>query len=52
VNMQAVKRMVIGVGDQSNTLQPGGAGTMFIDDIRLYLPTPEPEQEPDEGGDG
>jgi regulation of enolase protein 1 (concanavalin A-like superfamily) len=52
VNMQAIKRLAIGIGDQANTLQPGGAGTMFIDDIRLYLPTPEPEQEPDEGGDG
>jgi len=46
VNIQAIKRLAIGIGDQSNMLQPGGAGTMFIDDIRLYLPTPEPEPEP------
>jgi len=51
VNMQAIKKMAIGVGDRANT-QPGGAGNLYIDDIGLYLPTPEPEQEPDEGGDG
>jgi len=37
VNLQAVKKMIIGVGDRTNT-QPGGSGTLYIDDIRLYLP--------------
>jgi regulation of enolase protein 1 (concanavalin A-like superfamily) len=37
VNMQAIKKMTIGVGDRSNT-QPGGAGDLYIDDIKLYLP--------------
>jgi len=39
VNMQAIKSMAIGVGDKANT-QPGGAGTLHIDDIRLYRPSP------------
>jgi hypothetical protein len=39
VNMQAIKKMAIGVGDRANT-QPGGAGDLYIDDIRLYLPQP------------
>jgi len=37
VNLQAIKRMSIGVGDRANT-QPGGAGDLYIDDIRLYRP--------------
>ncbi len=37
VNPQAIKKMTIGVGDRANT-QPGGAGDLYIDDIRLYLP--------------
>ncbi len=37
VNMQAIKKMSIGVGDRANT-EPGGAGDLYIDDIRLYLP--------------
>ncbi len=37
VNMQAIKKMTIGVGDRANT-QPGGAGDLYIDDIRLCLP--------------
>jgi len=44
LNMQAIKSLVIGVGDRANT-QPGGAGTLYIDDIRLYRPAllePEP----------
>jgi len=39
VNLQAIKKMIIGVGDPSSPdLQPGGAGTLYIDDIGLYLP--------------
>jgi len=37
VNPLAIKKMTIGVGDRANT-QPGGAGDLYIDDIRLYLP--------------
>jgi hypothetical protein len=37
VNMQAIKMMVIGVGDRANTT-PGGSGTLYIDDIRLDRP--------------
>lgn len=37
VNPQVVTKMIIGVGDRANT-QPGSAGTLYIDDIRLYLP--------------
>jgi len=34
VNMQAIKKMSIGVGDRANT-QPGGSGVLYIDDIGL-----------------
>jgi hypothetical protein len=34
VDVAAVKRMYIGVGDRKNP-QPGGTGTIYIDDIRL-----------------
>jgi len=40
LNLQAVKSMAIGVGDRANT-QPGGAGTLYIDDIWLYIPLSE-----------
>jgi hypothetical protein len=35
VNLKAVKKMNIGVGDKVN-LQAGGSGKLYIDDIRLY----------------
>jgi hypothetical protein len=37
VNMQAIKNMAIGVGDQDNP-QAGSAGTLYIDDIWLNIP--------------
>ena len=37
VNLQAIEKMSIGVGDRTNT-QPGGAGDLYIDDIRLNRP--------------
>jgi len=37
VNMAAVKKMVIGVGDRINP-QLGGTGSLYVDDIRLYIP--------------
>jgi len=35
VNMQAIKKISIGVGDKAST-QPGTAGDLYIDDIGLY----------------
>jgi len=40
VNLADVDNISIGIGDRNNP-QPGGSGTMFIDDIRLY-----PHREP------
>jgi len=37
LNLRAVKKMFIGVGDRSAP-QPGGGGSLFIDDVRLYWP--------------
>jgi hypothetical protein len=37
VNLKAVKKLTIRVGDRANT-QPGGSGDLYIDDIRLYQP--------------
>jgi regulation of enolase protein 1 (concanavalin A-like superfamily) len=37
VNLQTINKMTIGVGDRANT-QPGSAGDLYIDDIRLHLP--------------
>jgi hypothetical protein len=37
VNMQAITKMSIGVGDRAST-QPGTAGDLYIDDIGLMLP--------------
>jgi hypothetical protein len=36
-----VSNLAIGFGDKSNP-QPGGSGLMYFDDIRLYLPVPQP----------
>ena len=37
VNLKAIKKMTIGVGDRAST-QPGGSGDLYIDDIRLNRP--------------
>ncbi len=52
VNLTNVSSLSIGFGDRANPV-PGGAGMVFIDDIRLYRelpdePEPEPEPEPEE----
>ncbi len=39
VNLQAIKKMTIGVGDRANP-QVGSAGDLYIDDIWLYLLPP------------
>ena len=36
VNLADVDRIAIGVGTRGNTTTPGGAGKMYLDDIRLY----------------
>ena len=33
--------IAIGLGTPGNTSTPGGSGTLFIDDIRLYKPAPQ-----------
>jgi hypothetical protein len=47
VNLTDVDRIAIGLGTQGNMTIPGGSGTMFFDDIRLYRSRPEPEPEPE-----
>jgi hypothetical protein len=37
VNLAAIKKITVGVGNRSAP-QPGGTGTIYIDDIRLYPP--------------
>jgi regulation of enolase protein 1 (concanavalin A-like superfamily) len=39
VNLTSIKKISIGVGDRANA-QPGGAGDLYIDDIRLRFPAP------------
>jgi hypothetical protein len=46
VNLADIDSIGIGVGDRDNP-SPGGSGTLYIDDIRLYRPpATEPEQTP------
>ncbi len=40
INPQAIKKMIIGVGDRTNP-QLGGAGDLYIDDIGVYPPPSE-----------
>jgi len=44
VNLADVDKIAIGLGTQGNMTIPGGSGTMFFDDIRLYR-TREPAEE-------
>jgi hypothetical protein len=39
VNLANVNTIALGLGDKTNP-QPGGSGTMYFDDIRLYPPAP------------
>jgi len=41
VNLANVNTIAIGFGNRNNP-QPGGSGTVYFDDIRLYWPAPEP----------
>ena len=40
INLTNVDKLAIGLGNQSGMATVGGTGTMYIDDIRLYQPTP------------
>jgi hypothetical protein len=39
VNLANVNTIAIGFGNRNNP-QPGGSGTVYFDDIRLYRPAP------------
>ena len=47
LDMADVDRIAIGFGDKDNPQQNSGDGTMYIDDIRLYRPEQESEQDVD-----
>lgn len=36
INLRNVDQIAIGLGDKADPAAPGGSGTMYIDDIRLY----------------
>ena len=38
VNLSGVDKFAIGFGTRGDMTTPGGLGTMFFDDIRLYRP--------------
>ncbi len=42
VNLANVNTIALGLGNRNNPVA-GGSGTMYFDDIGLYLPPPEPE---------
>jgi len=39
INLSNVDSIAIGLGTQGNMTIPGGSGKMYIDDIRLYVPS-------------
>ena len=41
VNLAGVKKIYIGAGGRGNTTTPGGTGTLYFDDLRLYSTFPE-----------
>jgi hypothetical protein len=45
VNLAKVKKLYLGVGDRT-TPAAGGAGRIYVDDIRLVIPAPGGEQAP------
>jgi hypothetical protein len=38
VNLTSVAKIMIGLGTEAGMAAPGGTGTIYIDDIRLYRP--------------
>ncbi|MGB2865027.1 MAG: hypothetical protein WBC05_16995, partial [Sedimentisphaerales bacterium] len=46
IDLTDIDKIAIGFGDKDNPQEDGGDGTMYFDDIRLYLPKPaEPPEE-------
>jgi len=41
LDLASVKKVYIGVGNRGNTTTPGGTGTLYFDDLRLYSTFPE-----------
>jgi hypothetical protein len=46
ITLTNVDKIAIGLGNMGNMTIPGGSGKIFIDDIRLLKPAPEPEPQP------
>ena len=44
ITLTNVDKIAIGLGTQGNMTVPGGSGKMYIDDIRLLPPAPEPAE--------
>ncbi|MBN2314669.1 MAG: LamG domain-containing protein [Sedimentisphaerales bacterium] len=40
INLTNVDKLVVGLGSESGMATAGGSGTIYIDNIRLYRPTP------------
>jgi len=43
INLSNIDKIAIGLGTRGNMATPGGSGKIFIDDIRLLKPDPEPQ---------
>ena len=43
INLTNVDKIAIGLGTKADGAASGGSGTVYIDDIRLYRPRPEPQ---------
>jgi len=46
IDLTNIDGLAIGIGTKDNMTIPGGSGKIFIDDIRLTQPIPEPEPQP------
>jgi len=46
INLTCLDRIAIGLGNKGNMTMPGGSGTIYFDDIRLYRSEPEAEPQP------
>jgi hypothetical protein len=46
INLSDVDSIAIGLGSKSGVASSGGSGTIYVDDIRLYPPAPEPQPQP------
>jgi len=42
LDLTNVDKISLGLGSKGNVMAPGGSGTMYFDDIRLYRPVPTP----------